>query len=240
MRSWLLIKVSTFLMFVGLGSVPISAQNLAGIMGPNVRENDRSMQLRVAAITEREGARTGWATRIHYQHTVDGAVLLRAVLEGRDDGHSGFRTTAAQGEVMWQITPNSQRVGVGIRADARIGWNGGSDLVALNLGSEAALDPRWSVRTHVRSVKLLSPGDPQSLQWLSRARVNYKLSPAELSFEYFANHGSLSRDGKPDTIQIGPSFSIPLGRVNIYSGYLHGIGGTAPKGELRLWLGYRF
>jgi hypothetical protein len=222
-----------------IGAAPATAQNVSGVMGPVVRENQSSIELRTAMVTELDGAPNRRAARIHYQRSLNGAVAVRGVVQGLDDRRTGFRLNALQGEVLWQITPDGQPLQIAVRADARIGWNGASDSVALNLAGEYRIDERWSVRSQVRSIRLIGTDASQALQWQTRGSVMYKLKGADLALDYFGSHGSFG-DNSRDAAQAGPAINVPVGQFYVRGGLLARVSGRVPDNEARLWMGYRF
>jgi hypothetical protein len=222
-----------------IGTAPASAQNLTGIMGPVVKENQSSVEIRTAIVTELDGVPNRRAARIHYQRSLSGSVALRGVVQGLDDRRNGFRMNALQGEILWQITHDSRPLQFAVRADARLGWNGLPDAIALNGASEYRINQRWSVRTQVRSIKLIGSGASQALQWQTRGSVMYSLKGADVAFDYFGSHGSFGDDAR-DAAQVGPAIAVPAGPFYVRGGLLVRVGGAVPANEARLWMGYRF
>ena len=77
-----------FCLAAGLTLSTASWGNTAGVFPPVVDEGHRSMQYRIT-IDPESGA---WGTRLHYQQSLDGSVMLRGIIHGSENalGHSTF------------------------------------------------------------------------------------------------------------------------------------------------------
>ena len=219
---------------------PAAAQNLGGVFGPGVAPDDTSAEVRYQHVPEEDGRPARTAARVHVQRSVTDTVRLRAVLQGSDDGFSGFRADGVQGEVAWQVTPDGPPFQFGLRGDVRVGWNGLTDLLSANATADYAFNDRLSVRGVVLSQKILGSDAPDPLQWQTRGQVAYRLGDTTAAVEYYGFHGEIGRGGTPDRLQLGPTLTVPIGRFYGTAGVLAGLNDRTADADLRLWVGYRF
>lgn len=238
MRCWF--AALQLLALVSLLPGVAKAQNLGGVFGPVVNEDDRSAELRGALVPGEHGSPDRFAARFHYQQALTDAVRLRGVVQGSDDGVDGFRADTLQGEIIWQLTPDRRRLQLGLRGDARIGWNDVSDLVGVNLTADYRLTERIGLRGLVMMQRLLGDEAPKALQFQSRAHIAYDPGSPVLTLEYYGTHGSLGDGGAPDRFQLGPVLTLPVDRLYFSAGYLAGLNERSANSDLRLWIGYRF
>lgn len=81
------------------------AQNTAGVFGPIVKEGHASAEYRVTFDPESDGL----AQRIHYQQSINGDFMWRAVYGTRKTPDSDFDPDFFQTELYWELSEDEDR-----------------------------------------------------------------------------------------------------------------------------------
>ena len=143
-----------FCLAAGLTLSTASWGNTAGVFPPVVNEGHRSMQYRIT-IDPDSGA---WGTRLHYQQSLDGSMMLRGIIHGSENalGHSTF--DFAQAELFLDLGDDSDKFRHGFRFDARVQGRSKPSLFSANYGALYQFNDAWHGRVAILNTRAFGGG----------------------------------------------------------------------------------
>lgn len=219
---------------------PAVAQNLGGVFGPVVKEGHASAQYRAGY--EPDAERFG--QRVHYQQAVSPDLMLRGVLQMRENTRGGIDFDNIGAEAFLQLSDDDAPWRTGLRFDARIRDDDRAHTLGVNWTNE------WSVNEKVRTRAVLltsvQAGDnAQSGVFLqTRGQVNYALrSGRAVGLDVFSAYGSTDdfADFEDQSHEAGPYISTPVSnKWSLRASMLFGLTRGSPDSNLKLWLGRNF
>lgn len=219
-----------------LAGLPAAAQNTAGVFGPVVNEGHRSMQYRAAHDLDSYGL----AQRFHYQHALNGDLMIRGILQAVKNVDSDVDVDFFQGELFWQLDDLSENWRHGLRFDARLRTEGRTGLVGLNWTNQFDLGDRWMARLIVGAGAEVGDGASGKVALQTRANVTYstdrRISTGLEMFSVYGLLGDLPSFNR-QFHQAGPTLSVPFGDGwGLFSSVLFGLTSATPDTQARLWL----
>jgi hypothetical protein len=121
------------------------ASNTSGVLDPGVKENDRSMQFRVALSPgDEDGEADNWAYRLHYQHSFNDRVRGRLIMQYGDRGT--FQYEYVRAEILYNFK-KKETDGIwssGVRFDVRQRRSDNPEQFAINWGNQ------WDFKNGIR------------------------------------------------------------------------------------------
>jgi hypothetical protein len=223
-----------------------NAQTLGGVHGPSVSKADRSAEYRVAYVPESDGRRASASHRLHYQHALDGAHRLRAIVNAEETGRGLWEADSLQAEWLWQFKERGQGIwSSGLRFDYRGYLRAGqADRLRLNWTNQWDLDNRWRLRWLAQGY-VETGADRRDGVWLeTRASALYPVRErTRVGIEMFNGFGNLDNPGtfNQQAHRIGPVVSFRHeGGWSSQWGALFGASERAPEADLRIWVGKAF
>ncbi|MCG8441792.1 MAG: hypothetical protein MI723_08285 [Caulobacterales bacterium] len=182
----------------------------------------------------------GFAQRLHYQRSINGALRWRIVGQTRRNDETNIDFDYVQGELLWEISPDDRDWRTGLRFDGRVRDHNRPGRFAVNWTNQIALTPRLRARAlFISSVDVgENAGEGVSLQ--TRGRLGYALEGGRrLGVEMFNSYGST--DDLPDFEDqrhtLGPFATTPLTEtISAYAGVQLGLTEPAAEADWRLWL----
>lgn len=229
------VVVSAGALSLGLFS-PAFAQNTGGIFGPIVNEGHHSAQYRITYDPDTER----YAQRLHYQHALNGELMVRVIGQARKTASSDFDPDFLKAELFWQITPDGQPWQTGLRFDASLRDGNRSDVLGLNWTNQWRISDTVSVRAIVLTSLELGDMARDGIGLGTRAGLFYREgSGPEFAFEMFNSYGTTDdiADLEDQRHQIGPAVNLPVSNGwSIYGSALFGVTDATPDTELRIRL----
>ena len=216
------------------------ADNTSGVFGPVVNDGHRSAQYRAAW----DADSYQFAQRVHYQHSIDGDLRWRAIVQTRKTADRDFDLDYVRGELLWQLGDIREGWRHGLRFDARIRSEGRPALVAVNWANEFDIGDRWRARVIAIASAELGDGRSRGLDFETRASVSFRWRRGiSLGAELFSEYGriddipSVSRQSH----QAGPTMTLRVGDGwQVYGGALFGLTDVTPDTQIRFWTSRRF
>lgn len=222
------------LVWAGL-SLSAAAQNTSGVLGPDVKEDSRSIGYRIAFDLD-----TGeFAQRLHYQQAINRDLRWRAVIRTRETDSNDFDFDYVQAELLWQISPDGNRYRTGLRFDARLRDNDRPGQLGLNWANQWKFGDGWTTRLVGVSALQIGENRRTGISFGPRAQVSKKLDGGtKIGVDYFGSFGDSDKFAFKKTRQgMGPYVSTKLvGKTDITVGLLFGLTEAAPDTDLRLFL----
>jgi len=204
------------------------ASNTSGVLGPGVKEDDRSMQLRLAfSPGDEDGEADNWAYRLHYQHSFNDRVRGRIIMQYRDRGT--FQYEYVRAEMLYNFK-KKETDGIwssGVRFDIRQRRSDNPEQFAINWGNQ------WDFKNgiRVRGVLVSSwefgsdlAGSGTAIE--TSSSIGKKLDNGlTIGIEMFNDLGRLGNFGSfnSQSHQIGPMLGGNVGGFNYQMRYLAGI-----------------
>lgn len=227
----------TFLL-LGTGHA-VQAQTTAGIPGPGVSEDDRTVQLRTAFAPGEDGRADRWEARIHYQQGITDDLRWRIVAQG-NDFEGGFESVFLQGELQWEIDENPDWAKA-LRFDVRIAENDdGADQIGLQSFNQFRLGDRTYARGNIFTGLQVGSRRASGLAVEFRGQLGYKANDrTTLVLETFNPLGRGTGFGKlnENAQRAGPGVNYKLGNgTSVMGSILFGLNDVAADTDLRLWL----
>lgn len=223
------------LLFSLLLTLPAFAQNTGGVFPPDVNEDHKSAQYRIAVNLDSDR----FAQRLHYQQAIDGDFMWRIVGQTRETATSDFDFDYVQAELFWQISPDENDYRTGLRFDARLRDDNRPNQLGINWMHQWQFDDGWTARLVGLSALQIGKNSADGIFLSPRAHLSKKLdSGVSLGLEYYGSFGStedfsLSKTGQT----VGPFVSTKLtGQTSLMAGVQLGLTDAAPDTDLRLWI----
>mgnify|MGYP001822734786 CR=1 FL=1 len=212
-----------------------SGQNTGGVFGPVVNDGHRSAQFRIAYDPDSED----FANRSHYQHSLDGRLMWRAIVQARDPGGADFQFDFVQGELFWQLTPDDSRWQRGLRFDVRLRDSDRPGTIGVNWMNQFELAPEVRARANLLTAVDIGQNGRDGVQLQFRGQLARLMGGSrQFGLELFSAIGSTSDipGFNQQRHQLGPFFSFSPGkRLNIYTSALFGVSDSAPDTNLGIW-----
>jgi len=218
-----------------LSALPAMAQNTGGVFPPDVNEDHKSAQYRIAANLDNDR----FAQRLHYQQAIDGDFMWRIVGQTRETAASDFDFDYVQAELFWQISPDENNYRTGLRFDARIRDDNRPNQIGVNWMHQWKFDGGWTARLVGLSALQIGDNSADGIFLSPRAHLSRKLeSGVSLGLEYYGSFGSTENFSVNKTGQTaGPFVSTKLtGNTSLLAGIQLGLNDKAPDADLRLWI----
>lgn len=213
------------------------AGRTGGVSGPVVTEGQAAWQ-------SRSGYDHGsdvFVNRIHYERSVSDDVRWRVVAVAIKTEDRRLDFDAVQGEVTWQLTPNSARWQQGLRFDLLIRESTDRHAITLHWLNQFELNERWQVRVGALLTREFGAQRKNGVFLQSRSSVSYKTSNRlDVSMEMFNLYGSTTADlsFEEQSHQLGPMVTYKIGKGwSVQVGTLFGVSKASPDVNYRLFIG---
>lgn len=217
-------------------ALPAAAQLTSGISGPVVKEGTSAVGYRVAYDADTNGL----AQRIHYDRALSSRVLVRGVIQARKTDDSQVDFDSIQGELRWQITPDSAKWQQGLRLDLKVRDESRPGQLALHWLNQVYL--ARDVRARFTAIASTQTGDDRNpdVLFLTRGDIGRRLSSGvDIGAEIYNSYGAID-DILPlsqESHQVGPFVGIPLGKsLSMRTSVLVGLTEASPDVTFRLFL----
>ncbi|MEL7454771.1 MAG: hypothetical protein AAGJ50_15525, partial [Pseudomonadota bacterium] len=172
---WYLVRQVMLGLCLAMVTPAVSAQNVAGVFGPEVTPGSKAAEVRFAFAPANNGRPDRFTSRLHYQQAVTDTIRLRGVIQGADSNTSDFDFDLVQFEAQWQFREDEiDGWDSAVRADVQI-TEGRADLLALNWTSDIPLGDAWTVRAHAQGAVQVGGGRTDGLFLQTRYQVARKL-----------------------------------------------------------------
>lgn len=208
--------------------IPFSHANISGVMGPNIKMGDRSVQIRTAvSLADNDFEQDLWAYRMHYQHAFNDTFRARIVLQVRDKDsfeYDFFRT---------ELLYNFKKPGINeawssaLRFDLRTRRGSRTEEFAINWGNQWDLKNGYRARaTLIFAHQFGNEDDISDIGVQTRASFSRKFNNGlRLGLQILNQHGALGDMYPADQkgIFIGPAVSGLVGDFKYEFRYLNGV-----------------
>ena len=225
---------------VALIAWPASAQNVTGVFGPVVNEDDHNLEYRAAAAFDVNGDDARWSQRIHYERALSGSFRVRGILATRETASSEMDYDFSRLEAVWQITPDGNDYQTGIRFEARHRGDGRPEEVRANWINQWSLDDGWRARAILMNTLQVAQRTNDELQFQGRFELSRKMpSGVRMGLHSYVEFGDTSqlRAFKGDEAEIGPFIEFDITDTTaIYIGSLHGLTDSSDDNQLRIFI----
>ena len=221
-------------------SLPAAGQNTGGVFGPVVNEGHRSWQYRAGYDLDSYG----FAQRFHYQHALNGDLMLRGIVQAAKTDDSQVDFAFFQGELFWQLDDLGDNWQHGVRFDVRLRSEGRPAILGFNWMNQFQLSERWMSRLLVLTATDVGDGASGDVLVQTRASVTYTASNGlRPGLEMFNVYGAI--DDMPglngQLHQAGPTLSRAVGDDwQFFSSVLFGLTGATPDTQARFWMSRSF
>lgn len=217
---------------IGLALLALSslvcASNTSGVHGPNVKEGDKSMMLRIAlSPADEDGQADNWAYRLHYQQAFNDKVRGRIIVQYRDRGE--FQYEYIRGEILYNFKKKSVN-GIwssGVRFDLRQRRGSRPQEFAMHWTNQWDLSNGYTLRGILVGARQFGSDQRASGTLIeTRASINKKLeSGISIGIESFGGYGQLGEFGSfnDQSHQIGPVISGSFAGFKYNARYLAGV-----------------
>jgi hypothetical protein len=110
-----------------------SFASTSGVHGPGVNKEDRSMQIRHGlSLADDSTQSDAWATRLHYQHSLNERWRLRGIIQYRDRGEMQYDYLRAEALYNFRKRPSNGIWSSGVRFDIRTRRGDRPEMFAIN------------------------------------------------------------------------------------------------------------
>ena len=213
-----------------------NAQTTAGVPPPNVNPGLRLLQYRIAY----EPDNHGMVQRVHYDHSLNGDVMLRGLVQSRKTADRDVDLDFFQGELFWDLGTDGQRWRTGLRFDVRVRSEGRPALVGAHWMNRWAIGDHWDARLVLLNFLNIGQDAPDGIFLQTRAALHYLgFERTVVGVEMFSSYGSTNdfADFDDQRHTIGPSLGYRLNdHVILFGGPLFGLTDATPDTDWRLWL----
>ena len=238
---------SSLLFFVFSAFAPLAfAQNVGGVFGPVVNENDRSIQYRAGFSPGQDGGPDRFVHRIHYQHAFSDRLRWRLVAQGSDVETGDLESNLLGAELLWQFKDQkSDGWNSALRFDGRLSeGDDGAHSLGVNWTSQFALEDDWSLIGIIMLSDQVGDRTVDGTFVQTRASLTRRLENGNrLALEMFNAHGDIGDlpDLDQQRISIGPGYSVKVTEDwSVYTGLQLGVTDPARDVDFRLWFGKSF
>ena len=212
------------------------AQNAAGVPPPVVDADHRSAQYRIAFNPDTDNI----AQRLHYQQSIDGDFMWRAVLQVRETPASDVDFDYVRGELFWELETGSDNWKTGLRFDAQYTSDDRPGFVGALWLNQFQLAPRLSARLAFVTRYQIGENRRDGLFLQTRANLAYAASnDVTIGVESYNTYGfttDIPALGEQNHVA-GPFVNVRLGeKWGLSTSALLGMTEASPDAEMRLWL----
>lgn len=220
-------------------STPALAQNVTGVFGPTVGEDDHNFEYRAAAALDVAGDDFKWAQRLHYERALTGNFRVRGILALRETASSNFDYDFARIEAVWQISPDDQAYQTGMRFEARTRGDGRPEEIRANWINQWALPDSWRARAIMMNTLQVAQRTNDELQFQGRFELSRKMENGiRLGAHSYVDFGDTGDFGpfNNNEAEIGPFVEFGVGdAVTVYLGTLHGLTDESDDNQVRIF-----
>ena len=204
------------------------ASNTSGVHGPGVKEDDRSMQLRLALSPSDEYAQLdNWAYRLHYQHSLNDRVRGRVVMQYRDRDTFEYEYVRAEMLYNFKKKETDGMWSSGIRFDVRQRRSDSPEEFAMHWTNQWDFKSGIRVRGNVvGSWEFGSDSAGSGTEIQTRSSVSKKLDNGlTVGVEMFNDLGRIGSFGSfnSQSHQIGPMVGGTIDGLKYEVRYLAGV-----------------
>ncbi len=190
-----------------------SAQNVSGVPGPVVRDDDRSAEFRIGVDPDSGEI----VQRLHYQQAVEKDTVARLQLQYRTDIGEQPEADFVQLQIWRQLTPDStperrQDWQTALRLDLRLEADGPPGRVAVNWLNQFRLGEGLNARVFVQGALQVGAGADSGLLLQSRTSLRQRTDIGTIGLEQISNYGSTIDFGAfaDQTHLVGPFLAVPV------------------------------
>lgn len=238
------LRYTLVLTLLSLSSIAY-ASNTSGVHGPNVKEGEKSMQLRVALSAADEDAQAdNWAYRLHYQQAFNASVRGRIIVQYRDRGD--FQYEYLRGEILYNFKKKADD-GIwssGVRFDLRQRRGGRPQEFAMHWTNQWDLTDGYTLRGILVGSRQFGSDQAASGTLIeTRASVSKKLDGGiSIGIESFNAYGELGDFGSfnSQSHQIGPVISGSFAGFKYNARYLAGVSNGSRDHNFGLFINKSF
>lgn len=182
--------------------------NTSGVHGPNVKDGERSMQLRLALSPADNDETDNWASRLHYQHAINDYWRFRAIVQYRDRGSLTYDYLRAEALYNFKKREAGERWSSGLRFDLRTRRGDRPEMVSVNWTNQWDLSDDWRLRAiAIVDREFGSSRASSGILFSTRFSATTKLTHGlTVGLESFNEFGALSdiSPSQQQSHQIGP------------------------------------
>lgn len=223
----------------GFVSLSAQAQNTGGVFPPSVNEGHKSAQWRIAVDPDGNNNDFRYATRLHYQQTINDDFMWRVIGQANNRGDSDIKLDFVQAELFWELSDKNDKNKTGLRFDARYRDDNRPSQLGVNFMNQFDLGEGWRARavglTHYQFGDNARDGINLQTRWQLAKQVE---KGAFIGVEMYNNYGYTDdiRGFDQQNHTVGPFVALPLDGISVFAGPLIGISEAAPDLEARLWV----
>lgn len=211
------------------------SQNTGGVFGPIVNDDYAAIQYRAAYDVENDR----FAQRLHYEESLNGDFMWRAVFGTHETERSNFDFDFFQAELFWELSEDHRPYRTGLRFDLHLADRDRPHFVGLHWMNQYDFNEKWSCRFLTLSTLDFGENARQGVFLQTRASVTYRVNEVfSVGAELYDSYGSTDDlQGFADqTNQLGPVINYSLGDgFSVYGGVLYGLSESSPDSQWRLW-----
>lgn len=215
------------------------AGNTGAVFGPVVHEGHESWQLRSGFDVDTDAL----VNRIHYQRAISGDVQWRLIAQARKTDHETLDFDLIQGEITWQLSPDTARYKQGLRFDLLVREQLDRHQFSINWMHTVAINERLSSGFLMMFQRQFGADRNDGVFFQTRANLAFKASNRwTVALEMYNNYGSSSerKNFEAQNHQIGPMATYQFGNGwSVHAGTLFGVNSATSDQHYRLWLGKR-
>lgn len=212
------------------------AQNTGGVFGPIVNDNYSAVQYRSAFDTQTNRL----SQRIHFEKSINGDLMWRAVYGTRKTDHSDYDFDFFQAELFWELSDDTDYLRTGFRFDLHLVDDDRPNFLGVNWMSQINLNETWSCRFLAMSSFDFGENARDGVFLQARASVTCHVTEhLSLGAEFYDSYGSTDHLLRfaDQNLQLGPVANYTFdNNFSLYGGVMYGLTEQSPDSQLRLWL----
>jgi len=207
------------------------AQSTSGVTGPVIKEGEESLEYRISIDPSSED-QSSLAHRLHYQKAINDNLRWRAIVSGRDKDISSLGL-----QMMWQMTPDSRKHQVALRADSR--FSDALEQLSMRMAQQISFDSKWRSRFVMIGTAANLDTNHTTLNFSPRASLSRKIDAnSRIGLELYGTV-PLGTQTSKSVSSIGPFYSRAFGDKKdfaITSSLLMGLTSDERDVQLRVFL----
>ncbi len=232
-------RILGFVLFsLSLSPLAAFAQNTGGVFPPGFGDDHQSVQFRASYNADNES----FASRVHYQESIDDRLLWRIVGQTRETDDSNVDFDFVQAELFWKLSKTDKPYQTGLRFDARLRDNDRPGQVGVNWMHQWKLNDGWQARVVGLSSLQIGENKNDGVSLAFRTQLSRKLNDGPtIGVQTYNSVGgtedfSLTKFGHT----AGPFVATKIGPVDVVGRVLLGLSDSAPDTDIGVWIGKSF
>lgn len=230
----------TSLLAATLFAFSAHAQLTSGISSPVIHAGKQAVGYRAAYDPDSNG----FAQQVHYDHALNGSVLLRGAVQARKTDRSDVDFDFFQAELRWQITPDNAAWQQGLRLDLRVRDDNRPGLVAVHWMHQIQLSDTVRARFTVLASADVGDNARDGVYLQTRGDLGRRFEGGvDFGAEIYNSYGAVD-DILPfdqERHLVGPFLSVPLtDTLKFRTSALFGLTDASPDTTFRIFLTRNF